>query len=275
LKLEEQLQMKNVFLTGVLIAAGCFGFNHFVPAAQSAATCGSSFIKVTANAKNKAKGYPDPKLSVTCSSGTITIDSNNIPNFEFVQTTPNPLQAQNLHLELALKPALASSVTAAPLGGPIAVTVNGLYIFGPTEAPQDGFKDPFLNGILDYCNGHTAPRGDYHFHARPDCIADTKKVGTVLGFALDGFPILSPYVCADTTCKTSKKLVSSWRVKAGQDARAGNAWKAHEFVAGAGDLDKCNGRKTATGYAYYATDSFPYFVGCFVGTPNLPRLPRP
>ncbi len=267
--------MKQVFFASLLIGSGLIGFNQLLPAAQSAATCGSSFVKVTANAKNKQKGYPDPKLSVTCSSSTVIIDSNNIPNFEFVQTTPNPLQAQNLHLELALKPALASSVTAAPLGGPIAVTVNGLYIFGPTEAPQDGFKDPYLNGILDYCNGHTAPRGDYHFHARPDCIEGTKKVGTVLAYALDGFPILSPYVCADSTCKTTKKLVSSWRVTPGQDARAGNAWQVHEFVAGTGDLDKCNGKKTAAGYAYYATDSFPYFVGCFVGTPNLPRLPRP
>ncbi len=262
--------MKKVYLTSFLIVATLIGFNQPVPAAQSVATCGLNFIKVTANAKNKQKGYPDPKLTLTCSGDIVTVDSNNIPNFEFVQTTPNPLQAQNLHLELPLKPVPASGVTAVPLGGPVAVTVTGLYIFGPTEAPQDGFKDPFLNGILDYCNGHTAPHGDYHLHVRSDCIGETTKVGSVLAYALDGFPILSPYVCADTACKTSKKLSSSWRVKTGKDARAGNAWQVHEFVAG-GDLDKCNGKKTADGYAYYATDSFPYFMGCFVGKPNLPR----
>lgn len=249
---------------------------HFAPVAQSATDCGSSFLKLMPNAKNKAKGYPDPKLSVSCSSNTMTVLSNNIPNFEFVQTTPNELREQDLRVELPLKPAFSSSLTDAPLGGLEAITVTGLPIFGPTEAPRDGFRDPYLDGILDYCNGHTAPRGDYHFHVRPDCITDTKKVGTVIGYALDGFPILSPYICANSSCSTTKKLSSSWRVKPGVNARGGNAWEVHEFKAGFGDLDKCNGRKLeGGGYAYYATDSFPYFIGCFVGTVKLPQMRRP
>ena len=38
-------------------------------------------------------------------------------------------------------------------------------IYGPNEAQHpDPFGDPYINGILDFCHGHTGPQGDYHFH---------------------------------------------------------------------------------------------------------------
>ena len=143
---------------------------------------------------------------------------------------------------------------------------------------MDGYKDPYLNGIFDYCNGHPAQRGDYHFHALPSntvCIAEIKKVGQVLAYAFDGYPLVSPYVCANAACSSNKKLVSSWRVKSGVNAVTTAAWDAHEFVSGLGDLDQCNGLTRADGtYAYVATDSFPYFMGCYKGTPTIPAPPR-
>ncbi|MEM7345662.1 MAG: YHYH protein, partial [Chloroflexota bacterium] len=43
---------------------------------------------------------------------------------------------------------------------------------------------------------------------------------------------------------------------------------------GSGDLDQCNGLTLADGsYAYFATDTFPYFMGCYYGVANLPRTP--
>lgn len=224
------------------------------------------FQKVTANPKNSA--YAAPILTFSCNGNTLTIKSNGIPNFEYVQTNPNRLQAQNYTWNIAQKPARANAITAVPMGGPSAIAVNGIPIFGPTEAPNDGYQDPYLQGILDFCSGHPAQRGDYHFHARPNCILsdnELKKPGTVIGYAFDGFPILSPYVCADAACSSTKKLNSSWRVTS---ATAKNAWEKHSYVAGAGDLDRCNGLNQPDGsYAYYATDSFPYFMGCYVGTP--------
>ncbi len=100
---------------------------------------------------------------------------------------------------------------------------------------MDGYKDPYLNGIFDYCNGHPAQRGDYHFHALPSntvCIAEIKKVGQVLAYAFNGYPLVSPYVCANAACSSNKKLVSSWRVKSGVNAVTTAAWDAHEFVSG-------------------------------------------
>lgn len=227
----------------------------------------ANFVAVQQHPANTA--YPAPQLSVSCSSTQVVVQTNNIPNFEFVQITPNRLQAQNYTLRFPLKPVMATTPSSIPLGGQIAVTVNGLVIFGPTEAPNDGYRDPYLDGILDYCNGHTAPGGVYHFHARPDCIftdlgqPTAANVGRVLAYAFDGYPILAPYICADANCTTVKELKSSWRVK---DASASNAWEKHEYVAGLGDLDQCNGLVQPNGsYVYYATDTFPYFMGCYRG----------
>jgi hypothetical protein len=166
-----------------------------------------------------------------------------------------------------LNPVDASETTPVPLLGSIAITVNGLPIFGPTEAPRDGYGDPFLDGILDYCNGHTAPGGVYHFHARPDCLFTDMDGNTslVIGYAFDGYPILAPYICVDNACTEVKEVQSSWQRT--QDVR--NAWEAHEYVAGSGDLDECNGMVGPDGtYRYYATDTFPYFLGCYHGVAN-------
>ncbi|MEZ4711440.1 MAG: YHYH protein [Caldilineaceae bacterium] len=227
-----------------------------------------TFIDVQPHPANSA--YPAPELSVTCSAAEMVVQTNNIPNFEFVQITPNGLAAQNYTFHLPLNPTVADATTDVPLVGGSAVSVNGLIIFGPTEAPRDGSKDPYLDGILDYCNGHTAQRGDYHFHARPDCIfaglsqPTVENVGRVVAYAFDGFPILAPYVCEDDACSSIKELQSSW---VDANPALSNAWERHEYVAGAGDLDECNGMYLEDGsYAYFATDTFPYFMGCYRGT---------
>ncbi|MEZ4656050.1 MAG: YHYH protein [Caldilineaceae bacterium] len=221
-----------------------------------------TFIDVQPHPANSA--YPDPELNVTCSASEMVVQTNNIPNFEFVQITPNGLAAQNYTFRLPLNPTVADSTTDVPLVGGSAVSVNGLIIFGPTEAPRDGSQDPYLDGILDYCNGHTAQRGDYHFHARPDCIFEglsqptVQNVGRVVAYAFDGFPILAPYVCEDDACSRIKELQSSW---VDANPNLSNAWERHEYVPGAGDLDECNGMYLADGsYAYFATDTFPYMV---------------
>lgn len=223
------------------------------------------FLDVQAHPANGA--YPAPQLTVTCTGSTFIVQSNGIPNFEFVQVTPNKLQAQNYRWEIPLQPRPAAQPGNIPLLGPVAVAVNGLPIFGPNEAPRDDYGDPYLDGLLDYCNGHTAPQGMYHFHARPNCIvADIDgKVGLVIGYAFDGYPILSPYLCNDASCASVKKMQSSWQRT--QNVR--NAWQAHQYVAGSGDLDQCNGLAFADGsYAYFATDTFPYFLGCYHGVAN-------
>ncbi len=232
----------------------------------------SAFLDVTAS-DGPGPGYPAPSLSVTCTDDLVLVDSNGIPNFEFVPVTPNPLAAQTWLWELPREPTMAASTTDVPLVGVAAIAVNGLPIFGPTEAPQMGSRDPFLDDILDYCNGHTARGGVYHFHARPDCLFEDAEGNTslVVAYALDGFPILAPYACADEGCTSTVKLDSSYRqIEEVYGTTIENAWDAHEYVDGLGDLDECNGRALpGGGYAYYATDTFPYYVGCYRGTPRF------
>ena len=165
------------------------------------------------NVQSANASYAAPQVNITCNTETFTIQSNGIPNFEFVQTTPNDLQAQNYSWEIPLNPQKADQPSTIPLLGTVAVTVNGLPIFGPNEAPTHDLGDPYLDELLDYCNGHTAPGGMYHFHARPDCLFTNLEgnVGLVIGYALDGYPILAPYICEDASCGTVTEVQSSWQ----------------------------------------------------------------
>lgn len=231
-------------------------------ATVAAASCPSAnFLTVTANSHNSA--YAAPSLTVSCSLTQATVTSNGIPNFEFVQSSPNALKVANATYHLALTPTVATTNTSVPLVGAVAVSVGGLAIYGPTESPADGSKDPKLNVPLDTCGGHTDQLGAYHHHYRPDCLfADATKVGQVIGYAFDGYPILEPYECTDTSCSTVYKVHSSYAFIGGSTA----AWDSNKYVAGKGNLDKCNGMTRPDGtYAYYATDEFPYFAACYHG----------
>ena len=209
----------------------------------------NNFIDIKANEANNL--YPSPKLEVRCEGDLLIIKSNGIPVFEFKTTTPNPLLEQSHNWSIPQNPKLADSITDLPLLGTVAVAIDGLPYYGPNEGPPQGFGDPFLDEILDYCNGHTAPGGDYHYHSVPSCLVKINK-STVIGYALDGFEIVSP----------NKNIKSSWK----KTSNARSAWEANEFVEGSGELDKCNGKIDDDGvYRYHATNSFPYIIGCYKG----------
>ncbi|TNF29833.1 MAG: YHYH protein [Deltaproteobacteria bacterium] len=220
--------------------------------------------------------YPAPTLSASCTEAEVVVTSNGIPDFTFTQVTPNALTAQTHVWRFPRDPAPAAAPAAVPLGGPAAIAVNGLPIFGPTEAPQDGYRDPVLDELLDYCGGHTAPGGVYHFHARPDCLLEGLDgvPYVVLGYAFDGYPILSPWVCDDPACVSVREVQSGWaQVEAVYGASITNAWSAHAYVPGTSELDECNGMTLGDGrYAYFATDTFPYLLGCYRGTPTANGL---
>lgn len=234
---------------------------------------------------NAGAGYAAPAVAGACEGADFVVRSNGIPTFTFVPLTPNGLQAKSYTFKMPRKPAAAATQAAVPLGGPVAVSVTGIPIFGPTENPMDGYRDPVLDdtiaNLLDECSGHTAPGGTYHFHSRPSCVVvdlGGEKKGLVVGWAFDGYPILAPVVCEDAACTTTKRVKSSWRLTLSEYtvATRGPAWSIHEYQAGVGDLDKCNGLPITDpnanyDYAYFATDTFPYFMGCYHGTPTVNR----
>ena len=208
-----------------------------------------NFIDVNAHPSNSA--YEDPQLEINCNGDYLEIYSNGIPTFEFKSITPNALSEQNHNWKIPLNPKLSDNKTEIPLLGTVAIAIDGLPYYGANEGPPQGYADPFLDRILDFCNGHTAPQGDYHYHAVPDCILSDNIFG-VIGYSLDGFEIMSP----------SNNIKSSWQ----KTSNATSAWEAHEFLEGSGDLDKCNGKLDEDGeYRYYSTFTFPYIIGCYSG----------
>jgi hypothetical protein len=247
----------RLFLLGVAVLA----FSVGQAAAQSPCPEAQNFIDVSRAA---GSGSLKPQLRVDCTPGELIVTSNGIPSFRYVQATPNPLREQRYVWRIPRQPRPAPEPREVPLLGPIAVAVDGLPIFGPNEAPEHGTADPYLDKLLDYCNGHTAQRGDYHFHVRPNCLFDSVdgRTSLVIGYAFDGYPILAPFECADAGCASVRKVTSSWR----RENANRNAWMSNRYVEGHGTLDRCNGMTRPDGsYAYYATDTFPYFLACYRG----------
>jgi hypothetical protein len=236
--------------------------------AQTAAGCSQSAHFIDVSTGSAGSRYAKPELQVSCTDDHVVVQSNGIPNFEFVAITPNPLQAQRYAWRIPRNPKPSSDPQQVPLLGPTAVMVNGLPFFGPNEAPEHGTADPYLDKLLDFCGGHTGPGGMYHFHVIPVCLFDKVegRVSLVVGYAFDGYPILAPFECADVSCAAVRKVRSSWRRENSQR----NVWMANKYVEGHGDLDRCNGTARPDGtYAYYATETFPYGPACYRGLASL------
>ena len=222
--------------------------------------------------------FPDPYLEVYCDEQTIHVLSNGIPNFEYTQMTPNPLQEQDWHWEIPRYPLGANQNSTIPLLGTVAIAINGLPIFGPNEAAfPDPFGDPVFNDILDFCLGHTAQEGNYHFHAMlMECLmlnADSNDPSPVLGYSMDSYPIYGPTCCSDASCLEFIEYQSSW-IQIGNPETY--VWDAFEYQYQLGEeyLDECNGHYGSLGdYHYHATSTFPYVLGCYHGTPNVSGPP--
>jgi hypothetical protein len=155
-------------------------------------------------------------------------------------------------------------VTDVPDLGTAAVALNGVPIYGPTEATGGDVLS--LVGALSECGSHNGPTG-FHIHQvltseNTDCLFTPAEVaGTpqLVGYAFDGFPI---YTGID-------QHTSSWELT-DESLFASNTRSAHSYVEGLGDLDQCNGLTDADGnYAYYTTETFPYVIGCYAGVVDV------
>lgn len=206
-------------------------------------------------------GYAKPIVTATCSATQLTVKSNGMIGYSFQQMTPNSLAAQNFTWTVPLAPVKNSApISIVNKLGPLGFTVTGLPIYGPTEGPvppTEAFGDPVHNGILDSCKGHTGPQSEYHYHAL-NAISACLLNQTLLGFALDGFPI---YSNPGNTYKSGYSLTGNPKTY---------SWSAYTYKSGdANTLDSCNGRVGTNGsYGYYATTAFPYIIGCYVGNPT-------
>ena len=144
----------------------------------------------------------------------------------------------------------------------------------------------------DTHNAHTQPGGEYHYHGDPRAMhdeSDTSSPSPVVGFAADGFPIFGPFF-SDPQTGEVRRATSSYALKSGVRAAqtydgttydpsgAGGAFAGedyngrfiddYEYVLGSGDLDECNGMTVNGQYGYRITDTYPWVMRCFKGTPD-------
>lgn len=198
--------------------------------------------------------WPTAEYSETVEGDTRIITSNGLPvdlvtgTFPIAATDPvfaydrNPGTIAEREREYSLPVAAlaADAPSCLPLEA-IGILRNGVVLYNALDARGD---DAAAHEALDVCNGHPSQIA-YHYHSIPSCIVDaTDGPSTVVGWALDGYPIVVE-----------------------RDA-------AGDLPSNA-DLDECHGRtspilldgETVTTYHYSATLEFPYTLGCFRGTP--------
>ena len=120
----------------------------------------------------------------------------------------------------------------------------------------------------------------------------------IVAYAFDGFPVYGPNECTTAACTQVVEMLSGWDntghgmvgcsssatcaadeecttvMISGQKTQAcaskTYAWANNTYSAKAGTqyLDQCNGHVGPNGdYHYHTTETFPYIIGCYRGTP--------
>lgn len=234
-----------------------------------------------------------------------TISANDIPNYDFNDNSAHwatPIAEQVIALSIPRNPTLSDTKTDLSLLTYNAVMLNGVVLdqiangcYKPAD-PQADSDGNVSNGCglwvdwrldpmgkvkfgTDSHNAHTQPGGLYHYHGSPNALfdpAETNQASPVIGFAADGFPIFGPYFTDEATGEILK-AESGYTLKSGlrpiSDTSPGGSYDGtyiqdYEFT-GVGTLDECNGMTIGDQYGYYITDSYPYVMGCYSGTPDL------
>jgi hypothetical protein len=172
-------------------------------------------------------------------TGTFPVAADD-PAFDY-DRNPNTITENDVAYELPTKPQAADTPGCLPPAS-VAIMRNGVVAFAPLDEMN---RDAVAYETQDECDGHPQQVGIYHYHDVPSCIIEASEgSSTVVGFATDGYPIV-----------VERDAIGELPTNA--------------------DLDECHGRTSAIEldgdvvetYHYSATHEFPYFVGCFHGTP--------
>jgi len=196
--------------------------------------------------------WPNATFSNTVSGNTRTLSGNDLPvghtTGVFPVATddpaakydpnPNTIKTQTLKDQLPANPSYYDTPNC--MGMEVGVMLSGVPLFNGFDA---GLRDAQAHEIQDSCEAHPQGNGEYHYHGLSSCFTDI-GVSTVLGYALDGFPITGPKVAEGKYLSTD-------------------------------DLDICHGitsdviidGKKKTTYHYVLTYDFPYSASCFRGKP--------
>ena len=236
-------------------------------------------------------------LTISVTNNHCVFSANAIPNHDFndgPRSFVNTAQAQSVTYRVPRAPTITGTSTALSLRTDNAIFLNGVKLdllaagcFGVGDGRIGCFDigvpfryDPMAATAdfgTDSHNAHTQPDGTYHYHGNPNALFtdDTSSSSPVIGFAADGFPI---YGSTIRDGESFRKVSSSYRLKSGTRSAVGGTDPGgtydgtfvddYEYAAGSGDLDDCNGMSIGGAYGYYVTDTYPWVLGCFKGTPG-------
>ena len=175
-------------------------------------------------------------------STKLVFTSNGIPDHNACAGPPNSVvDEQSYSYSIPRQPTLKQgdpSTFAATKGGEIGFALNGVPIYNPYDSDC---CDAGLYELtsLDACYAHpNGQGGKYHYHVWSECLQPCTGTSKLIGFALDGFPIMGPGINPST----------------------GLVWSQSDMD------DPCGGKMDNDGvYRYYTTVDFPYFLQCFRG----------
>ncbi len=238
------------------------------------------------------------RVAITIEGESRVIRANGLPDHAMGQFpnahNPNTASGQNYTFRVPLHPQVAAKATPVGMQN-FGIAINGV-VFDPAAAEwwnrdrSSGWQYEPMTGHLnlgvDQNNAHVQPGGVYHYHGIPTGllakVKDAKSRMVLIGWAADGFPIYAPWGYAKANDATSglKTVKSSYRLKKGtRPSGPGGTYDGtfvadFEYVAGAGDLDECNGRFGVTPefpegtYHYFLTPDFPFIPRFYKGTPD-------
>ena len=241
-------------------------------------------------------------VSVTVEGEFRVIRANGIPNHPTGpfpgKGNPNAIAAQKYEFRVPAAPRAGAKPTPNGMNN-FGVAVNGV-VFDPAAAEwwrddrTSGWQYEALGGGrnlgVDGEHAHVQPNGAYHYHGIPEALVAKLTAGqprmVLVGWAADGFPIYGPMIpsVAGELGSPVKNAVSSYRLKTADRAGGpggkpdGKFIQDWEYVAGAGDLDECNGRTGVTPefpggtYYYVLTEQYPFIPRIWRGTPDASFL---
>jgi len=239
------------------------------------------------------------KVIVTTTDTMMTIESNGIPNHDFLSTlgccademdytakiTLNPVNDTSGGHSSSDCPAATGRWECAPSRGAVAIAVNGVPMYGPEEGPGGdavalhfSYFDENRQPIeLGWCTGHSAGANGFHYHYDAQCIHwvpgageemsdyDISKLvsdehSPIIGWAFDGFPIYGMFGF-DSDGSTIKAITSSYTISESDSHGPGyNGISDWSYSQGVGDLDECNGR-------FGPTPEYPDGIYHYMATP--------
>lgn len=261
----------------------------------SSTITGAVYCSHSASLKNPTYTSLNSTVSITCSGTTRTLTGTGVPDHEtgaFPNSgNPHSIKETSQRFTNSLNPALTGSTTSVEH---VIGYANNSVKFDPATAESyqnagvwkiEALGQTYFAAGVDSSNAHVQPDGAYHYHGMPEKYMTKLGKGTAMtlvGFAVDGFPIYARYGYTSASDATSaiKVMTPSYRMKTTPSsgrpstsiAAMGTFTQDYEYVAGLGDLDECNGRTGVTPefpngiYHYFITDAYPYIQRCVKGT---------